>query len=55
MKILFLIPGILTPSYVNTSIGGCVHFFFNMEGGASAELKTYIAYRHRKANTIIWW
>jgi hypothetical protein len=28
------------PSYVNTSIGGCVHFFFNMEGGASAELKT---------------
>ena len=38
--------GILTTSYVNTSIGGCVHFFFNMEGGASAELKTYIAYMY---------
>jgi hypothetical protein len=40
------------PSYVNTSIGGCVHFFFNMEGGASAELKTYIAYNTTKLMTF---
>lgn len=34
--------GTLTSPPVVTSNGGCVKFYYNMEGGVSAELKVYV-------------
>jgi hypothetical protein len=34
--------GILTSPQMNTTSGGCLYFYYNMEGGPSVELKIYI-------------
>jgi hypothetical protein len=34
--------GILTSPYMVTTSGGCLYFYYNMEGGPSVELKIYI-------------